>query len=99
MKSRFLFLALAVLCAGCAPALKDLKPALSDTDSGNVWFATAGSLVRNADRSSFVMADPVVISGDLKFPSGSGPFPAAVLAHGCEGLGNAEAGWAPILRD
>ena len=99
MKSRFLFLALAVLCAGCAPALKDLKPALSDTDSGNVWFATAGSLVRNADRSSFVMADPVVISGDLKFPSGSGPFPAVVLAHGCEGLGNAEAGWAPILRD
>ena len=50
MKSRFLFLALAVLCAGCAPALKDLKPALSekdlkpalsDTDSGSVWFATA----------------------------------------------------------
>jgi dienelactone hydrolase len=99
MNRRFLFLALTVLCGGCAPALKDLKPALSDTDSGNVWFATAGSLVRTADRSSFVMADPVVISGDLTFPSGSGPFPAVVLAHGCEGLGNAEAGWAPILRD
>jgi dienelactone hydrolase len=99
MKRRFLFLALAVLCAGCASALKDLKPAPSVTDSGNVWFATAGSLVRTADRSSFVLADPVVISGDLTFPSGSGPFPAVVLAHGCEGLGNAEAGWAPILRD
>lgn len=99
MKRSFLFLALAVLCAGCAPALKDLKPALLEADSGNVWFATAGSLVRTADRSSFVMADPVVISGELRFPSGSGPFPAVVLAHGCEGLGNAEAGWAPILRD
>lgn len=99
MKRGFLFLFLAVLCAGCAPAPRDVKPALSATDSGNVSFATAGSLVRTADRSSFVMADPVVISGDLKFPSGSGPFPAVVLAHGCEGLGSAEAGWAPILRD
>ena len=101
MKTRFLFLALAVLCTSCAPALKGLKPApaLSATDSGNVWFATAGSLVRTVDRSSFVMADPVVISGDLKFPSGSGPFPAVVLAHGCEGPGGAETRWAPILRD
>lgn len=99
MKRSFLFLALIVLCAGCAPALKDLKPALSVTDSGNVGFATAGSLVRTADGSRFVMGDPAVISGDLSFPSGPGPFPAVVLAHGCGGLGNAETAWAPVLRD
>jgi dienelactone hydrolase len=100
MTNRHLLLTFVALwCAGCAPALKDLKPALSVTDSGNVWFASAGSLVRNSDGSSFVMGDPVVISGALRFPSGSGPFPAVVLAHGCEGLGNAEAGWAPVLRE
>jgi len=104
MKRSLQFLAFAVLCAGCAtacwaPDLKDLKPALSVADSGSVQFATAGSLVWNADGSGFVMGDPVAISGQLEFPSGSGPFPAVVLAHGCEGLGSAEAGWAPLLRE
>ena len=69
MKRSFKLLAAAVLCAGCAPALKDLKPALSVNDSGNVWFATAGTLARKADEPRFVIADPVVISGDLSFPS------------------------------
>ena len=99
MKGSFQILALAVLCAGCAPALQDMKPALSATDSSNVGFATAGTLARKAGEPRFVMADPVDLSGDLRFPSGSGPFPAVVLAHGCEGLGNAEAGWAPVLRE
>jgi len=99
MKRRLVFLTLVALCTGCAPALKDLKPALATADSGKLSFAAAGSLVRNADGSSLVMADPVFISGDLQFPSGSGPFPAVVLAHGCDGLGNAEAGWAPVLRE
>ena len=97
MKRSFQFLALAVLCAGCASALKE--PALSVSDSGNVRFATAGTLVRKPDEPRFVMADPVVISGDLSFPSGSGPFPAVVLAHGCEGPGSADARWAPVLRE
>jgi dienelactone hydrolase len=100
MKTLRLFLALvAVWCAGCAPALKDLKPALSATDSGSIWFASAGSFVRTPDGSRFVPGDPVVISGDLRFPSGTGPFPAVVLAHGCGGIGNAETGWAPVLRE
>jgi dienelactone hydrolase len=85
--------------SGCAPDLKDLKPALSATDSGGNWFASAGSLVRSPDGSRFVPGDPLVISGDLRFPSGTGPFPAVVLAHGCAGIGNAENGWAPVLRD
>ena len=76
-----------------------MKPSLSATDSGNIWFATAGSLVRTPDGSRFVRGDPVVISGDLRFPSGAGPFPAVILAHGCGGVGNADAGWGPVLRD
>ncbi len=82
--------------AGCAPAVSDLKPALSATDSGGLWFASAGSLVRSGLR--LVPGDPVVISGDLDFPSGAGPFPAVILAHGCGGISNAETGWAPVLR-
>ena len=97
MKRSFQFLALAFLCAGCAPALRE--PAFLATDSGNVRFASAGTLALKADEPRLAMADPVVISGDLSFPSGSGPFPAVVLAHGCEGPGNAESGWAPILRE
>jgi dienelactone hydrolase len=100
MKKCFVLLAfVAVWSAGCAPALKDLKPALAATDSGGIWFASAGSLVRTPDGSRFVLGDPVVISGDLRFPSGTGPFPAVILAHGCGGIGNAETGWAPVLRE
>lgn len=100
MKRSFQFLALAVVvCAGCAPALKDLNPTSSATDSGNISFATAGTLARKSDEPKFVMADPVVISGELSFPAGPGPFPAVVLAHGCGGLGNTESAWAPVLRD
>ena len=87
------------LSAGCAPGLKDLKPALGPADSGTVWFASAGSLVRAPDGSRLVFGEPVVLSADLRFPSGTGPFPAIVLAHGCGGIGNAENGWAPVLRE
>ena len=43
MKRSLVFLTLVALCAGCAPALKDLKPALATADSGNLSFAAAGS--------------------------------------------------------
>lgn len=100
MKNLCIGLALATITsAGCAPALKDVKPALATTDSGTVWFATAGSVVRTAQVLRYAPGDPVVLSGDLRFPSGSGPFPAVILAHGCSGTGNAETGWAPVLRE
>lgn len=99
IKRLFMLLALVLVSgAACAPALKDLKPTLSATDSGTIWFATAGSLVRSPDGSRFTPGDAVVISGELRFPSGTGPFPAVVLAHGCGGIGNAESGWVPVLR-
>ena len=50
-KSLGFVILIAVCCAGCAPALKDLKPALSAADSGGIWFASAGSLVRSPDGS------------------------------------------------
>jgi dienelactone hydrolase len=89
----------AALCAGCAPSLKELKPALEAADSGNIWFATAGSLNRSSDGARFVPGDPVAISGELRFPSGPGPFPAVILAHGCNGNGQNIYDWATALRD
>jgi len=82
---RFLVSALILMAAGsCAPALKDLKPSLGATDSGTIWFASAGSLPRSPDGSRFVPGDPVVLSGDLGFPSGC-------LQKGATIAGNSEA--------
>jgi dienelactone hydrolase len=94
---RTILVILSALVAACAPAVGDLRPALTAGDSGTVRFASAGSLARAAD-STLVPGGPVVLSGDLTLPPGPGPFPAVVLMHGCGGVGNAETGWAPILR-
>jgi hypothetical protein len=54
----FLLLALIVMAiAACAPALKELKPSLGATDSGKIWFASAGSLPRAPGGSRFVPGD------------------------------------------
>jgi dienelactone hydrolase len=86
------------LAFGCAPKIQDLKPALTAGAAGTVWFSTVGSLDRSVD-FRLTPGDPVVLSGDLGFPAGAGPFPAVVLMHGCGGLGNAEQGWIAPLRD
>ena len=75
--------AVALSSAWCAPSL----------------FASAGSLVRSPDELRLTPGDPVVISGILQFPPGAGSFPAVVLAHGCNGIGNAELGWAWVLQE
>jgi dienelactone hydrolase len=89
----------AAIGAGCAPSLKDVKPTLAATDSGTTWFATAGTLVRSADGSRYEPGDPLVLSGNLEFPRGAGPFPAVILAHGCSGIGAHMVQWASLLRD
>ena len=99
MKTWLAGCALVVMCTGCAPALKEVKPSLTATDSGTVWFATAGSLVRTSDGSRFTTGDRVVISGELGLPSGAGPFPAVILAHGCAGINRAAVAWASVLRE
>ncbi|MGH9364648.1 MAG: dienelactone hydrolase family protein [Thermoanaerobaculia bacterium] len=99
MNKWFAFWVLIVVsCTACAPALKDLKSTLSAADSGNIWFASTGSLVRSPDGSRFITGEPVVISGELRFPSGAGPFPAVILAHGCGGISPSVTGWEQVLR-
>src|SRR5437899_3161608 len=82
--------------ARCAPPVSDLRPTLAATDAGGLWFASVGSLVRSGLR--LVPGDTIAISGDLDFPSGAGPFPAVILAHGCGGIGVVQTAWAQVLR-
>jgi dienelactone hydrolase len=58
-----------------------------------------GSIVKASDDGRYEPNDePVVLSGELQFPAGAGPFPTVVLAHGCAGLGYGEITWAPLLH-
>ena len=88
----------AALLSGCTPSMKDLKPGLSATDAGTIWFATPSTLVWSADRRRLVPGEPVVLSGELALPAGPGPFPAIVVAHGCSGTGFHDGEWARTLR-
>jgi dienelactone hydrolase len=68
-------------------------------DSGVVSFQSAGSLQRSVTSEPFALVGAsVALSGELLFPEGAGPFPAIVLAHGCEGNRNVEPVWGPFLR-
>lgn len=68
-------------------------------DSGVISFESAGSLQRSSTSEPFsLVATSVSLSGELLFPEGAGPFPAVVLAHGCEGNRNVEPVWGPYLR-
>ncbi|MEO8143006.1 MAG: dienelactone hydrolase family protein [Betaproteobacteria bacterium] len=93
---RFFFILL--MLGGCAADSIVLAPAPHAADSGVLAFPTAGGLRRSGDGRGFVHGEPVSISGELFFPQGAGPFPAIVLAHGCNGDGNTERAWGPTLR-
>ncbi len=72
-------------------------PAAGDT--GVLAFASAGSLQRSDDRRHLVPSStPATLSGELLLPGGQGPFPAVVLAHGCNGNRNVEGAWGAVLR-
>jgi dienelactone hydrolase len=100
MKSSVFAVAFFWLCSTIGFAQQDVKTSLLATDTGEIWFKTSGGLVRNDKPGgpNFITSDPVSISGDLKFPVGTGPFPAVVLAHGCSGITDAEKGWEEVLR-
>ncbi len=88
-----------VSLGGCAGDAMVLSAPPSATDSGVLPFYSVGSLERGDARRGFVrVRDTVRISGDLRFPDGSGPFPAVILAHGCNGNRNVEPVWGPLLR-
>lgn len=93
-----LFAAL-VMVGGCASDSLVLSAAPAATDSDVLAFTTAGGLQRSADGRTFTHGAPTSISGELIFPQGNGPFPAVVLAHGCNGNRNIERAWGPTLRD
>ena len=90
-----------LLAAGCASETAFVSPAPAASApqaSGLISFNTAGSLNRTTSGRNFALGAPVPISGDLQFPQGEGPFPAVVLAHGCNGNRNTERAWGPTLR-
>lgn len=97
MSRRVAVWVLVAVCAACAPAVRDVKRELSAADTGRFWLASAASLVRTPDGFRFVAGDPVLVLGELNLPAGAGPFPAVILAHGCNGVGYAETGWAAVL--
>lgn len=95
---RFALLLAAALAAGCASDAIVLTPAPVTAASGVLAFDSAGSIERSAKGRNFIIGAPASVSGDLQFPQGSGPFPAIVLAHGCNGNRNIERAWGPTLR-
>jgi dienelactone hydrolase len=91
----------AALCllalVGCATGPR-LAPVPED-GAGAVSYPSAGSLRRSGNGRLLVQDAPVHLSGELRFPDGGGPFPAIVLAHGCNGNRNVERVWGPVLRE
>jgi dienelactone hydrolase len=66
-------------------------------ETGVISFETIGSLQRGGGR--FTASDTAVkLTGELLLPDGAGPFPAAVLAHGCNGNRSVEGAWGAVLR-
>jgi len=87
-----------VAVGGCASDSIVPAPAPAADATGALSFPTAGSLQRGSN-GRFLMSDgPARISGELRFPDGKGPFPAIVLAHGCNGNRSVERIWGPVLR-
>lgn len=95
MRSVYLLSAV-LLLAGCAtdPAA---PPRPGEATVGVLEFETAGSLLR-AGRRGFAPAASQRITGELRLPDGTGPFPAIVLAHGCAGNRGIEPAWGAMLR-
>ena len=109
MKQLYVSLLIAlVFCAVQAQTPESIKTTLSHSDAGTIWFSSAKPLVMprvieggSSGRSPgfTLLADQSIpLSGELVFPSGQGPFPGVVLAHGCAGTGHSDKAWAPLLR-
>jgi len=97
MLRRLAFLTL-LAAGGCAQEALVLTPAPPEAPvSGVIAFHTAGSLARGSD-GMFAPGPPQAISGELQLPEGMGPFPAVVLAHGCNGNASMERSWGATLR-
>jgi dienelactone hydrolase len=90
---------LILLQAGCTSFTPQSSPDSYQPPAEVVRFRTAGTLVPSADRARLEPGEALTLSGRLRLPSGSGPFPAIVLAHGCAGVTLTEVGWEESLHD
>jgi dienelactone hydrolase len=97
IRSIFILLA-SVSVGGCASDSIAPTPVPVAETAGFLNFPTAGSLQRGSNGRFFMSGDTAGISGELRFPEGRGPFPAIVLAHGCNGNRSVERTWGPVLR-
>jgi dienelactone hydrolase len=91
-------LSLPATLGGCAPHAAVPRPVLPADAAGVIAFESAGTLVPGTDGRSLVAGEPLTLSGELRFPEGMGPFPAVVLAHGCNGNRRIERAWGGTLR-
>ena len=77
------------MCAlACAPTAKYVGPIQAEPIQ-DVSFPVKDKGPRAFHRTD---ADTIELSGTLYRPTGSGPFPAVVLMHGCTGLGSGSTG-------
>ncbi|HZP86360.1 MAG TPA: dienelactone hydrolase family protein [Burkholderiales bacterium] len=88
-----------LLLAGQDIAAAPPNVSLAGGDSGQIRFASAGSIVKATESDRYVVSDTsLTLSGELQLPQGSAPFPVVVLAHTCAGLGYGEMTWIPRLH-
>lgn len=100
MRKLALLLIAALLPNSGPMAAEPPRMSLGSDDAGKISFLSAGSIVREDEAGRYRVSDEsVAVSGELQLPSGNGPFPVVVLAHGCTGNGYSELTWAPRLRD
>lgn len=94
LRPRALLAILLGTCAGCAS-----EPRVPE-QQWTITFASIASIELSGDQSRFTVRPEsgTTLSGILQLPSGHGPFPAVVLAHGCNGIGRTERTWAEVLR-
>lgn len=90
---------LVVLGAGSAGDPLVLAQTPDPAASGVIPLQSAGSLQRASASEPFALSSATVsLTGELLLPEGAGPFPAVVLAHGCEGTRDVEPAWGQFLR-
>jgi len=96
-----------LVLAGCAaepgvPGAAPFPPTVSTPAAnadGVLAFPSAGAIQRGSNGRYLIQGPSVILKGELRFPPGSGPFPAVVLAHGCNGNRNIERAWGRVLRE
>jgi len=88
---------LGLLLGSCPPCTAE--PRIAPRQS-TISFSSTGSIERSGDQTRFVVEPEtgIALSGSLQLPPGDGPFPAVVLAHGCNGIGRTERTWAEVLH-